>query len=63
MCVQVDVLPYGPWASCVSGEGREWREEEELEGVKEAGEASSRSVAAVLQEIEGMEEAWAENPI
>ena len=47
----------------MSGEGREWREEEELEGVKEAGEARSRSVAAVLQEIEGMEEAWAEKPI
>ena len=32
------------------------------EGVKEAGEARSRSVAAVEQEMEGMVEAWAEKP-
>ena len=37
-------------------------EDEVSEGVKEAGEERSLSVAAVEQEMEGMEEAWAEKP-
>ena len=40
----------------------ELTEDEVSEGVKEAGEERSLSVAAVEQEMEGMEEAWAEKP-
>ena len=40
----------------------ELTEDEVSEGVKEAGEERSLSVAAVEQEMEGMDEAWAEKP-
>ena len=40
----------------------ELTEDEVSEGVKEAGEERSLSVAAVEQEMEGMEEACAEKP-
>ena len=40
----------------------ELTEDEVSEGVKEAGEERSLSVAAVEHEMEGMEEAWAEKP-
>ena len=47
----------------VSGGEQGEEEAEEEEGVKEAGDDRSLSVAAVEQEMEGMEQAWAEKPM
>ena len=57
----------GPFYSSTAGHRTglskgELTEEEVSEGVNEAGEDRSLSVAAVEQEMEGMEEACAEKP-